>query len=103
MYITSKQLNKLSNVKTELMQIKKQKILAILKKFKMLPCLYDVTEGLMNINEAAWINFSWMKNANFQVAIFQKPFKIIWCRFQQSSPCKRPLIFSRIQTLTFAL
>ena len=29
MYISLKELNKLSNVKTELMQIKKQKILAI--------------------------------------------------------------------------
>ena len=70
------------------MQIKKQKKnISNLKKFKMLPCLYDITEALLNINEAAWINLSWMKNVNFQVAIFQKTFKIIWRGVRQSSPC----------------
>ena len=34
MNISLKELNKLNNVKTELMQIKKQKILAILKSLK---------------------------------------------------------------------
>ena len=34
MYISLKELNKLNNVKTELMQIKEQKILAILKSLK---------------------------------------------------------------------
>ena len=53
MYTTSKQLNKSNNVKTELMQIKKQKYISTLKKFKMLSCLNDVIEGLMNIIEAA--------------------------------------------------
>ena len=77
MYITMKQLNKSNNVKNELMQIKKQKNISNLKKFNMLPCIYDVIEGLMNSNEAACIHFSWMENINFQVAIFQKPFKII--------------------------
>ena len=40
----------------------------------------------MNINEAAWIQSSWMLNIKFQIAIFQKPFKIIWCGFRQSPP-----------------
>ena len=40
----------------------------------------------MNINEAAWIQFSRMLNIKFQIAIFQKPFKIIWCGFRQSPP-----------------
>ena len=40
----------------------------------------------MNINEAAWIQSSWMLNIKFQIAIFRKPFKIIWCGFQQSPP-----------------
>ena len=34
MYISLKELNKLNNMKTELMQIKEQKILAILKSLK---------------------------------------------------------------------
>ena len=40
----------------------------------------------MDINEAAWIQSSWMLNIKFQIAIFQKPFKIIWCGFRQSPP-----------------
>ena len=40
----------------------------------------------MNINEAAWIPSSWMLNIKFQIAIFQKPLKIIWCGFRQSPP-----------------
>ena len=40
----------------------------------------------MNINEAAWIQSSWMLNIKFQIAIFQKPLKIIWCGFRQSPP-----------------
>ena len=40
----------------------------------------------MNINEAAWIQSSWMLNIKFQIEIFQKPFKIIWCGFRQSPP-----------------
>ena len=53
MNITYKHFNELNNVKIELMQIKKQKNISNLKKFKMLPCLYNVIEGLMNNNEAA--------------------------------------------------
>ena len=53
MYISLKELNKLSNVKTELMQIKKQKNISNLKKFKILLFLYDIIKSLMNINEAA--------------------------------------------------
>ena len=86
MYISLKELNKLNNVKTELMQIKKQKNIGNLKKFKILLFLYDVIKGLMNINEAAWIQSSWMLNIKFQIAIFQKPLKIIWCGFRQSPP-----------------
>ena len=86
MYISLKELNKLNNVKTELMQIKKQKNIGNLKKFKILLFLYDVIKGLMNINEAAWIQSSWMLNIKFQIEIFQKPFKIIWCSFRLSRP-----------------
>ena len=50
MCITLKQLNKSNNVKIEHMQIKKN---SNFKKFKMLPCLYDVIEGPMRIKEAA--------------------------------------------------
>ena len=46
-YITLKQLNKLNNVKTKLMQIKSKKYWQF-KKIKMLHCLYDVVECLMN-------------------------------------------------------
>ena len=53
MHVSLKELNKLNNVKTELMQIKKQKNISILKKFKILLFLYDVIKSLMNINEAA--------------------------------------------------
>ena len=86
MYISLKELNKLNNMKTELMQIKEQKIIGNLKKFKILLFPYDVIKRLMNINEAVWIQSSWMLNIKFQIAIFQKPFKIIWCGFRQSPP-----------------
>ena len=52
MHITQKQFNKSNTAKTDLMQIKRQKIISNLKIIKMLFCLYDVIEGLMNINEA---------------------------------------------------
>ena len=54
--------------------------------FKILLFPYDVIKGLMNINEAAWIQSSWMLNIKFQIEIFQKPFKIIWCGFRRSPP-----------------
>ena len=62
MYISLKELNKLNNMKTELMQIKEQKNIGNLKKFKILLFPYDVIKRLMNINEAAWIQSSWMLN-----------------------------------------
>ena len=53
MYISLNELNKLNNMKTELMQMKEQKNIGNLKKFKILlfPC--DVIKRLMNISEAA--------------------------------------------------
>ena len=53
MYISLKELNKLYNMKTELMQIKEQKYWQFKKKFKILLFPYDVIKRLMNINEAA--------------------------------------------------
>ena len=68
------------------MQIKEQKNIGNLKKFKILLFPYDVIKRLMNINEAAWFQSSCMLKIKFQIAIFQKPFKTIWCGFRQSPP-----------------